>query len=142
MVSKHATLSLVFATLIEGSMSRAAFLQASFSPRFGMRERSHFIDTFDTRSGYQVSDTHMVKLKGQTNPEYENTNLETGSSEETGDTEQNPLSSAGYEKLKSPNQIPFLLANSKCIPNQMSPTALAYIGDVVYEMSIRCRYEY
>jgi len=36
--------------------------------------------------------------------------------------------------------IPLLFANSKCIPSQMSPTSLAYIGDVVYEMCVRCRY--
>ena len=141
-MSKYATLSMVFATLIEGSMSRSAFLQVSFSPRFATRKKSLIIDS---PAGYQVSDAQIVKLKGQMNPEYEyeKTNLQMGSSDkETDDTVQNPFSSAGYEKLKSPNQIPFMLANSKCVPNQMSPTALAYIGDVVYEMCIRCRYEY
>ena len=36
--------------------------------------------------------------------------------------------------------MPLLMANPKCQPTQMSPTSLAYIGDVVYEMFIRCRY--
>ncbi len=45
--------------------------------------------------------------------------------------------------LKNPSGIPtlpLLFADSKCVPSQMSPTSLAYIGDVVYEMCIRCRY--
>jgi len=42
--------------------------------------------------------------------------------------------------LKSPNQIPLLLPSPKCNPTQMSPTSLAYIGDVVFEMFARCRY--
>ena len=41
---------------------------------------------------------------------------------------------------KSPNQMPLLLPITNCNPTQMSPTSLAYIGDVVYEMCIRCRY--
>lgn len=51
-----------------------------------------------------------------------------------------PSLSNDSDILKSPNQIPLLMTSTKCIPSQMSPTSLAYIGDVVYEMCIRCRY--
>ena len=46
---------------------------------------------------------------------------------ETKETDQRSLS-----ELLSPNP--------KCNPTQMSPTALAYIGDSVYELFVRSRY--
>lgn len=54
--------------------------------------------------------------------------------------QQNHQTIPAEEMIEIPSQMPLLLPITTCIPSQMSPTSLAYIGDVVYEMCIRCRY--
>ena len=42
--------------------------------------------------------------------------------------------------INSSQLLSLLRANPKCDATQISPTSLAYIGDVVYELFIRSRY--
>jgi hypothetical protein len=94
-------------------------------------------------SSFITSKVHVnanVKVKSVVFSQNGNSEIEKMEIQKDDEDEENKNNNNNKSMLKSPNQIPLLQVSSKCVPNQMSPTSLAYIGDVVYEMCIRCRY--